>query len=146
MRFWDLWLEAAILLLGEMEQNFLDCYSQNNASSWTEGLIGTKYSIYINNNYTNLILSFAFMPPMCKFSIIHSSFFFIDTTYFGLTGHLEVPRLLWSRNLLFAVKLFCFSHVVASDYFWLWGLTICFNVGILELHVFFLSVIRDVLY
>jgi hypothetical protein len=27
---------------------------------------------------------------------------------------------------LLAVKLFCFSYIVASDYFWLCGLTICF--------------------
>jgi hypothetical protein len=31
--------------------------------------------------------------------------------------------------------LFCFFYVVASNYFWLSGLTICFNFGVLELHV-----------
>jgi hypothetical protein len=50
-------------------------------------------------------------------------FFFIDTTCFGLTGHLQVYRLLWLRNLLLTVKLLCFSYVVASDYIWLCGIT-----------------------
>jgi hypothetical protein len=57
---------------------------------------------------------------------IHSSFFFIDTTYFGLTGHHQVYRLLWLRSLLLTIKLFCFCYVVALAYFFLCGLTVCF--------------------
>jgi hypothetical protein len=71
---------------------------------------------------------------------IHSSFFFIDTTCFSLTSHLHVYRLLWLWNLLLTVKLPCFPYMVALDYIWLYGLTICFNFGVLELEVFVLSV------
>jgi hypothetical protein len=34
--------------------------------------------------------------------------------------------------------LLCLSYVVASDYIWLCGLTIRFNFGVLELHMFVL--------
>jgi hypothetical protein len=37
-----------------------------------------------------------FAPSKCD--VVHCSF--IDTTYFGLTGHLHVYRLLWLRILL----------------------------------------------
>jgi hypothetical protein len=50
-------------------------------------------------------------------------------TCFGQTGQ---------KNLLLTVKVLCFSYVVALDYVWLYGLTISFNFGVLELHVFVL--------
>jgi hypothetical protein len=48
----------------------------------------------------------------------------IVTTCFGLTGH-QVYILLWWRTLLLTVMLFSFSYTVASDYFWLCGLSRC---------------------
>jgi hypothetical protein len=47
----------------------------------------------------DLTLHFAFMPSMCHLVTVHSSFFFIDTTCFSLTGLLQVYSLLWLRNL-----------------------------------------------
>jgi hypothetical protein len=48
--------------------------------------------------------------------LIHSVFY-IDITYFGLTGHLQVHNLLRLGNPLLTVKQFCFSSAVASGYF-----------------------------
>jgi hypothetical protein len=36
---------------------------------------------------------------------------FIDINFCGITGHLQGYRLLWLRNLLLTVILFCFSYV-----------------------------------
>jgi hypothetical protein len=42
---------------------------------------------------------------LCATSVtIHSSFFCIDTTCFGLTGHLQRYRFIWLRNLLLTVS------------------------------------------
>jgi hypothetical protein len=49
--------------------------------------------------------------------IFSRRFLFIDTTCFDLTGHHQVYRLLWWRNLLLTVMLFCFSYVVTSAKF-----------------------------
>jgi hypothetical protein len=52
-------------------------------------------------------------------------FLFIIITYFCLTGHHQVYRLLWWRNLLLTVKFFCFSYVFVSGSR-LYELTSCF--------------------
>jgi hypothetical protein len=90
-----------------------------------------------------------FLCRLCATSVIIPSFFFIDTTSFSLTSHLQVYRLLPLSILLLTVKLFfslSLCYVVASDYFQLCGLTTCFNFGVLELHMFAVSLIRDVLF
>jgi hypothetical protein len=60
---------------------------------------------------------------------ISPSYFFIVVTYFGLTSHIQVKDSAAHCQAVF------FSYVFASDYFWLCGLTIWFNFGVLELHV-----------
>jgi hypothetical protein len=68
--------------------------------------------------------AFCFNAVMCNVGYYSPVVFFIDTTFFGPTGHLQVYRLLWLRNLPLTVMLFCFSYVASSDYIWLCGLHI----------------------
>jgi hypothetical protein len=80
------------------------------------------------------LTAFSFMPSVCNVGWYSLAVF---------TCHLQVYRLLWWRNLLLTVMPFCFSCVVASDYFRLCGLTSCFIWVSLELYLFALSVICD---
>jgi hypothetical protein len=59
-----------------------------------------KANDFINLIYVHLTLFFAFMPSMCNVS---SRLLFIDTTCFGLIGHLQVYRLLCLSNMLLTV-------------------------------------------
>jgi hypothetical protein len=71
--------------------------------------------------------AFCFFAIYVQHRLIFScQFTFIVTIHFGLTGHHQVYRLLWLRNLLLTVMLFCFSYAAASD-FRLCGLTTCFT-------------------
>jgi hypothetical protein len=79
-----------------------------------------------NSLYKTWLCVLLLCQQCTAFVTIRSSFFFIDITFFGLTCHLQLYRLLWLSSLLLTVMLFCFSYAVASDYFWLCGLTICF--------------------
>jgi hypothetical protein len=42
-------------------------------------------------------------------------FLFIDTKYFRLTGHLHEYRLLWLKNLLLTVLVFCLQWAADSS-------------------------------
>jgi hypothetical protein len=53
--------------------------------------------------HIDLTSRFAFMPPVRNFGYYSSFVFLYYTTCFGLIGHLQVYRLLWSRNLLLTV-------------------------------------------
>jgi hypothetical protein len=55
-----------------------------------------KANDFINLIYVHLTF-FAFMPSMCNVS---SRLLFIDTTCFGLIGHLQVYRLMCLSNML----------------------------------------------
>lgn len=73
-----------------------------------------------------LTLRFAFMTSMFNVGYYSLVTFFIDTTSSSLTSNLQMYKLLWLRTLLLTAKLFSFSYVVASNYFWLCGLITCF--------------------
>jgi hypothetical protein len=89
----------------------------------------------------DLSLRFAFMPSMCYVS------------YYSLVAFLHChymfrPNRPSSGAQVVMIKesaFHCNAYVVASDCFCLCGLTICYDFGVLELYMFALSVICDVL-
>jgi hypothetical protein len=81
----------------------------------------------------DLTLPSAFLAVYVQHRLIFSChFIFIVATCSDLLCHHQVYRRLWWRSQLLTVMLLCCSYAVASDYFWLCGLTTCFNVGVLE--------------
>jgi hypothetical protein len=83
-------------------------------------IIQRKAQLKVEPNVTTPDFAFCFYAVYVQLLLLFSRrFLFIDTTCFGLTGHLQVYRLLWLGNLLLTATVFCFTYVVASDYFWL---------------------------
>jgi hypothetical protein len=72
------------------------------------------FTINIFQLITTSYLCFTFLLSMCNTGQYSCRFLFIDTRCFSLTGNHQVYRLLWWRNLLLTIMLFCFSHVQGS--------------------------------
>jgi hypothetical protein len=107
-------------------QNFTAGTNWNTVNVWYDRTLNILYACVVEF-FANIKMQhpvalrrsdfvFHFSAIYVQYQLIFSHrFLFIVTTYFGLTGHHRVYRLLGWRNLFLTVMLFCFSYVVASD-------------------------------
>jgi hypothetical protein len=97
---------------------------QNSEDKWTffSSVFCKKFKLLYGSDF---LLCFFAIYVQCQLIFSHR-FLFIVTTYFGLSGHQQVYRLFWWRNLLAAhcnAVLLC--YVIASDSSFC-GLSSCF--------------------